>query len=362
MEQFIKNILNGKKRKSSVIDQLYTRPKKDVDGDNPTFPHIDKNYSHQMDLLYLPNDNGYKYCLVVVDQGSRLLDCIELEDRTSGDIASALKQLYAKSKYLSKPFIVVTDAGKEFLGDFDYELKKIGIKHHKVVKSGRHRMVSLAERKNQTIGKIVHKILNQVQLTSGNPSSKWVSFLKPIVKAINNKVVTQMKKQVTKLQPITYNPDHKIDLLNEGDRVRVALDNPRDVDGKQLNGRFRTGDIRFDPKIRTIKNVYSKPNQPIMYFLDGKSGKLDIEPVGYTRNQLLLVTERDENNELPLFENEPDRFEVQKILDKGTDEAGDIFYLVKFKGQRKSKWIDRDSLINDLGKNYMKKIDKKFDK
>lgn len=149
-------------------------------------------------------------------------------------------------------------------------------------------------------------------------------------------------------------------MLNEGDRVRVALDNPQDVDGKQLNGKFRSGDIRFNPKIRTVKNIYVKPNMPIMYFLDGNKGNLEIENVGYTRNQLLLVTDKV-NPEQPLFENENDRFEVQKILDRGVDEDGAVFYQVKFKKQRKATWIHRDELVRDLGSSYMKNIDKKFD-
>ena len=58
MEQFINNILNGKSSKRSIIDQLYKKPLKDINGDNPTFPIIDANYLQQIDIIYIPNDQG----------------------------------------------------------------------------------------------------------------------------------------------------------------------------------------------------------------------------------------------------------------------------------------------------------------
>ena len=33
----------------------------------PKFYNLEENHSHQMDILYLPEDKGYKYCLVVID-------------------------------------------------------------------------------------------------------------------------------------------------------------------------------------------------------------------------------------------------------------------------------------------------------
>jgi hypothetical protein len=41
----------------------------------------------------------------------------------------------------------------------------------------------------------------------------------------------------------------KHNLLQIGDKVRVALDEPRDIDGKKLHGRFRDSDIRFGTNI-----------------------------------------------------------------------------------------------------------------
>lgn len=336
MQNFIENILNGKKSKRSMVDQLYKTPQKDKDGDNATIPIIDPNYAQYIDLLYLPSDNGLKYCVVIVDQGSRYVGAIPLEDRKVSDVIKGMKAIYKKSKYLQIPTIIISDNGKEFLGQFNNEIQKMGIHHHKLIKAGRHRSM-LAERKNQTIGKIISKILTQVQLTSGNPSSKWVSYLPMIIDAINEKVTEKdiKPKPIENAQPFTFDPKHKINILNEGDKVRVALDNPVDVAGNKLHGTFRTGDIRWNPEIRTVKYMYMKPDQPIMYFLDGthKMNDVYVETVGYTRNQLqkVSVQEKDPDEELPLFENELDREEVQKILERGLNDNNEMMYLVKFK-------------------------------
>ena len=270
MEEFLKKSLDGKKSKKSVVDQLYKRPLKDKDEQAVTFDHFDAGYLQQMDLVYLPNDKGFVYALVVVDQGSRELDAEPLKDRSASDVITALKKIY-KRKILKKCKVVVSDSGSEFKGQFNAELLKMGIKHHKIVKVGRSRSVSLAERKNQTIGKLIHKMLVQTELTSGNPSSKWVEYLPLIVKLINEKV-TEIKNK----NPKTINsskPKHKIDLLNIGDKVRVQLDKPIDLNNKPLSGNFRSSDIRWNPEVKTITEFIQKPEQPILYILDNTRKK-----------------------------------------------------------------------------------------
>lgn len=367
MEQFINNILDGKKSKRSVVDQLYKLPQKDKYGDQPTIPIIDPNYAHYVDVLYLPNDNGMKYCLLVVDQGSRYVGATAMEDRSVADIVKGLVAIYKNNKYLKIPVLIISDMGSEFRKNFDAEIyNKLGIENHKTLKAGRHRSM-LAERKNQTVGKIIGRVLTQVQLTSGNPSSKWVSYLPTIIKAINDKVTKKgiKPKPMDNAAPLTFNPDHRIDLLKEGDQVRIVLDNPIDVAGNKLHGSFRSGDIRWNPEVRTVVYVYMKPNEPVMYFLNGKEkmGNKYVEPFGYTRNQLQRVSirEKDPDEELPLFENELNRYEVQKIIERGINDDQEVMYLVKFKKVRKAVWIRRDSLVEDLGKSFMDKLDKAFD-
>jgi len=363
MENFIKKLLSGKKHKTDVIDQLYKMPKKDKDGDNPTFTRITPNYIQFLDTLYLPNDKGFIYALVLSDQGSRLVDLEPMTGRTSSDIVKALKAIY-KRKILNKPKVIVTDAGSEFKKDFSVALAEYGI-DHKTAKSGRSRSVSLVERKNQTIGKIIHKILTQMEL-AGHPSSQWVSYAKEIIKLINEEVKTREKDIKTipiEKQTITFNPAHDIKTLNIGDKVRVLLDKPQDVNGKALNGKFRSGDIRYSPTVRTIKHILFEPLQPIMYLLDGKIGPLKVEPVGYTYNQLLKVSAKEKEILAPILNEDENRFEFNKLLERRKVNRS-FEYKVLWKNAPRddnTSWEPRKNLVQDLGVAFMKKQDELFD-
>jgi hypothetical protein len=88
--------------------------------------------------------------------------------------------------------------------------------------------------------------------------------------------------------------------------VRVALDKPMDVAENKLHESFRTGDIRWNPEIRTIVYMYMKPDELIMYFLNGKHKMNDkyVEDVAYNQLQKVSVQEKDPDEELPLYANE----------------------------------------------------------
>jgi len=119
--------------------------------------------------------------------GSRLVDAEPMKSRDPEDVIIALNKIFRR-KILSKPKVLTTDAGTEFRGKVEQYITSIGI-HHNKAKVGRHRSVSLAERKNQTIGKIIHKIILKVELVSKgkNSSSQWVQYLPNIIAMINKK-------------------------------------------------------------------------------------------------------------------------------------------------------------------------------
>lgn len=341
LENFIDNLLNGKKSKIKITDKLYKLPVKDKNGDNTTFSHINPGFIQFADLLYLPNDKGFIYALVIVDQGNRLCDAEPLKDRKVTDILNALKIIFARG-ILKQPKVIVTDNGKEFGKLFTKTLSTLDI-GHKTVEAYRHKSMALVERKNQTIGKIIHKILLQAE-TAGFHSSQWVNILPLIIQKINEKV-KQIELEKTKEskeskssinKSITSNPDEKIKVLKVGDEVRVQLDTPMDVHGNKLHGRFRSSDIRWNPKVRTIKRMSIVPGQPIMYILDGNNGEDDIDDVAYTYNQLQKVSSRENVEVAPIIPVEENRFEVKDIIDRKVDN-GVVKYLVHWKNERKNK-------------------------
>ena len=71
-------------------------------------PHTNNpmlNGSHQADLLFLPEDKGYKYALVVVDIATGKTDIEPLKTKQSKEVLDAMKRIY-KRKYLTlQPFL-----------------------------------------------------------------------------------------------------------------------------------------------------------------------------------------------------------------------------------------------------------------
>src|SRR5207244_1975213 len=82
-------------------------------------------------------------------------------------------------------------------------------------------------------------------------------------------------------------------LLPAGIRVRVKLDEPISVLDKKLHGKFRTGDIRWDPEIQTIKKPILSPDQSSTYLLNDPHGRLGVSRCVYTRKQLQIVPDNE---------------------------------------------------------------------
>ena len=75
LKQFYIDFLVGKYPKylqNQILYQLYKRPKKDKE--SPKIQNLPAHLVVQVDILYLPDDDGYKYALVAVDVGNRLTD------------------------------------------------------------------------------------------------------------------------------------------------------------------------------------------------------------------------------------------------------------------------------------------------
>lgn len=69
-------------------------------------PHYDVRYPNQeqqLDVLYLPNDNGFKYLLTLIDCHNGLCDARALAKLEMDHILQALDDIYDTSMYLSYP-------------------------------------------------------------------------------------------------------------------------------------------------------------------------------------------------------------------------------------------------------------------
>jgi hypothetical protein len=345
-EQQLNKPKGKKKAPKTTLDELYTKPQREKGDAMPHFQPQSSGYENQIDLLYLPSDKGYYMCLVAIDQGNRKIDAEAISDKKSTTVLKALETIYARD-ILDKPSVIRVDNGAEWGKDFKKGLDKIGIQLI-IARSGRHRALALIERKNYTIGSLLHKMMAQNKL-AGKDTSKWVSYLPDLVKAINKKTAKDRAKIKKKPDvPIAVNKNEKIKLLNVGDRIRFSLDNPQTIDGKRLQGnKFRASDIRWSPEVYQITEVLLTPNMPVMY-------KTTADVHARTYEQLQVVKEKEpelyfQEPEKHVGEVEEDRFEVEKLLERKTENKK-VYFLVKWKNYPKkdATWESRVQLMKDI--------------
>ena len=86
--------------------------------------------------------------------------------------------------------------------------------------------------------------MNAQELKTGESSVEWVEDFRTVVDAVDKKWRCDPPKVLLGLPRISKN-----ELLSEGTRVRVKLDEPISILGKKLHSKFRTDDIRWDPEV-----------------------------------------------------------------------------------------------------------------
>jgi hypothetical protein len=280
---------------NTIKQTLHQSPPKEKGKGIPKVSNSAKNGTHQADLLFLPDDQGYKYALVVVDLHSGITDARPLKSKEPKEVTEALKEIYSSNapKYLSMPFRIETDPGTEFKGQFKKFLESNGVTIRYGV-TGRHRQQSVVEHRNSIIGEILNLRMAGLEQISGNTSRHWVEFLPFTIKAMNNSLPKKTSDQrfASRLKSNQY--PFEIGgkpLLPVGTKVRVRLEQPKDyVSGDRLTGNFRKGDQRWETEPRKIVKVLAPPDQPVMYLVGTKEKPWVPEQAARTRPQLQVVT------------------------------------------------------------------------
>eukprot|EP01147_Barroeca_monosierra_P010311 gene10311-2455_t len=74
----------------------------------------EKNIVHQADLLHLPNDNGFRFALVVVDLATGMIEAKPLKSKDANTFKDQLNSLYSRHPKLKLPIMLQVDSGGEF--------------------------------------------------------------------------------------------------------------------------------------------------------------------------------------------------------------------------------------------------------
>ncbi|GES79362.1 chromobox protein homolog 5-like [Rhizophagus clarus] len=249
---------------------------------------------------------GYHYFLVVVEISRRRVDAEPIKNKTANSVLKAFIKIYGRSRIQPPIHRLETDSGSEFTNSqiCDFFLNSIGVMM-RFGKPGRHKQQSYAER---------------------------------AIQAIQEPLLKRMTAQ-----------ELKTELLLEGTLVQIKLLEPISVLGKKVHGKFRTGDIKWDPKVCIIKKLILSPEQPPTYLLDGPHGRLGVSRCAYTRKELQVIPINEKSPPDSVIRGQPERYVPEKILNHRT-KKGQLQYLVKWErySEDESTWESADKLQEDV--------------
>ena len=267
-----------------LLHSLYQIPKKESGKEMAKYQVFREGYQ-QSDILFLPNDNKYKYALVVTDIHSHVTDAQQLTNKSSVSVADAFEVIY-KRKILKKPISMTCDSGSEFKGEVKKYFEEWGDVFLRYAETNRHKQVALVENKNKNIGSTLHKLMSLLELQTGKESRNWVKYLPDVISSMNDNLTKPIN---TQLSDTPYASNYNKDLVSVGSMVRVKLDYPISLIGEaRLHGTFRSSDIRWSKDVYPITNIILKPAYPVMY-------QVGDETFTRSRNEIQLVNELSYN-------------------------------------------------------------------
>jgi hypothetical protein len=342
------NDIKQNAKANTELNQLYKKPIPETGKYMPKSQVFEKDIYYQADVLYMPEDKGYKYMLVCVDMYDGTVDAEPIKQVNPENILKAFKEIF-KRKYLNYPVFITFDKGQEFGSDIIVNYFKANGTNVKYALTGRSRQLANAERANQKIATVLFKRMTAQELITGEPDKHWVDELKPLIQVLNEHKKKPLEQEIS---PFPIVDEYSGNLLNIGQKVRLLLDYPINAtNNARLSGNFRSSDIRWTPKVYTVDEVVLKPGFPPMYLTDK-------DDVARTKNQLAKVKRNEIEPDAKYIRGNPEFFKVAEILDKRTI-GKKTEYKIRWKGYsvEQSTWepasiLDRTETLRKLKKKY----------
>ena len=145
----------------------------------------------ELDLLFLPKDKKYLYCLCAIDAASRYKWAQPIKDKTA---LSVLNAFISMKLPLNKIGFINTDSGSEFHGDFQKYLKQKKVQQRFNLPS--HHL-SFVESFNGTLARHLFLPLQEIEMDTGEFAKEWTRDLQNVVSMLNNS-----NTQMIKMKPI----------------------------------------------------------------------------------------------------------------------------------------------------------------
>ncbi|GET55856.1 DDE-type integrase/transposase/recombinase [Rhizophagus irregularis DAOM 181602=DAOM 197198] len=208
---------------------LYKKPLKEKSTERPKVIVWKPNATHQADLAEMPVDpKGFHYFLVVVKVAGKRVDAEPLKDKTANRVLNGFVKIYRRNRIKPPTHRLETDSGSEFTNNQvrDFFLNSLGVMI-RFGEPGRHKQQSYAERAIQAIQEPLLKRMVAQELKTGVTSVEWSEDFHNIVSKVNE----LWQRNPPDIPTGSPKVSKKTDLLSEGARVRVKLDEPISVLG-----------------------------------------------------------------------------------------------------------------------------------
>ncbi len=253
-----------------IADQLLKKPPPKA---RKVFNHynISKPFELvQLDILYLTNDNNFKYALCCVDAASRYKWAEALKDTKSSSVLKAFQDMKLP---IDKIKTVNTDGGAEFKGVFHNFLIENNIRHQ-VNKIGYH--PHLVENMNLHLAKVLYKKQMIKELQSGEPNLVWVRDLESEIQNMNYEINDAIGMEPYKAlrkeyvpQPLFKKNNDMLLHYNVGDIVRILLEVdqyiPIDVGDVKKLERRRATDTKYSIELYYVYDYFNNNGEGYYY-------------------------------------------------------------------------------------------------
>jgi hypothetical protein len=232
---------------SKTTKELYSQPKKQKLFGKNYLP--EEGYHQQIDILYLPSDNGFKYLLNVIDLYDSQCDAIALKKMEMENLIHALQHLYDNSMYLVKPRLIQAD--QQFNNKIFRDWCDENDINFKFSNTNDHLAMSHVERLNKTLGTWIHQLQVEQEVQTGQVSTEWVGYLKTLIAIINERHKLRKPKKIDESIRLN-NTNNTLILPDTQVRLKLDVDTPRDVFGNKLHGNIRAGDIKWTKELYEV--------------------------------------------------------------------------------------------------------------
>jgi len=267
----------------------------------------------QMDLVDLSNlsryNSGFKYILVCVDILSKYAWVVPLKTKSASELVTAIQTIFNKDQ--RQPQLLQTDKGTEFL---NVKVKSLLHRHGvRLFTTNSERKASVVERLNRTLKGLMFKYFTQ------NDTRKYIDVLNELIIKYNNSYHSSIKMKPNEVTRAN-SPRVWLNLYEKGWNDEVEDKNALRVGDKvRISIEKTTFQKRYEQlwteEIFSISHAIN--SNPIVYKIED-----------YSREAIKGTFYREELQKV----NEPETYNIEKIIRKKRNADGTVSCLVRWRG------------------------------